>query len=223
MYRLYGQKQSETFATDLSILLFNNIILFITSTPVKKKRGRPLRLKNNKKKKKKKKKKQKIASADIAFQVEFGHVSPTVAVNEDVADNEVDSFFVGNDSIALYEGDINDGTLKDLVVAADQLNEAASHSELSYDQQQHQLEEEVNVGFGEVDVLDVEELIGLGRESNGKDEDIMKELRESCIADSSKNNDSSAITLLIFYYYKFGKYRLHKPWIQTLNTLPFNI
>ena len=28
---------------------------------------------------------------------------------------------------------------------------------------------------------------------------------------------------MIVYYYKFDKYRLHKSWIQTLNTFSFNI
>jgi len=73
------------------------------SAPVKKKRGRPLGSKN--------KKNQKIASADVAFEAEFGHMSPTVALNEDVAENEVDNFFVDNDSIALYDGHVNGGTL----------------------------------------------------------------------------------------------------------------
>ena len=188
------------------------------SAPVKKKRGR------HRGSKTKETKKQKIATADVAFEAEFGHVSPTVAVNQDVADNEGEDFFVGNNSIALYEGDIIKGsTLEDLVEAADQLDEAASRSESSYDQQQQQLDEEVNVGFGEVDVFDVEELIGLGTASNGKDEDIMKELRDSCVAENSKKNYSAAITLMIFYYYKFDKYRLHKSWIQMLNTFSFNI
>jgi len=48
------------------------------------------------------------------------------------------------------------------------------------------LDEEANIGFDEVDVFDVEELIVLEIESNGKDEDIMKELRGLCVADNSK-------------------------------------
>ena len=187
--------------------------------PGKKKRGRPLGSKNKKKETTKKAKAKLAATADESFEAAFGHVE---TAPQDTLDEAEENFVVGNDSVALYEGDIlQGGTLDDLIDAADDLDDGGSDDELNYEQQQQE-DDDCNVGFGEADIFDIEELVGLGSENNGKD-DILQDLRESCIAENSKSNYLSAITLLIFYNYKYYKYRLHKSWIQTLNSFSFNI
>ena len=90
------------------------------------------------------------------------------------------------------------------------MKDADSAENLSYKQQQQE-DLECNVGIGEADIFDTEEIIGLaGENSNDTTKDILKELRESCVADNSRKNYVAAITLLIFYYYKFDKCRLYK-------------
>ena len=125
------------------------------------------------------------ANGEAMFEAVFGHVSLAL---QEVVDDDADAFFVDpNDSVALYEGDVNCVTLEDLVDAVGQLEGRGSsdHSDLKLEEQQLRDEEE-DVGFGQVDVFDVEELVGLANEATGKDDDILEELKYSSVAENSK-------------------------------------
>ena len=151
--------------------------------PKPKKRGRPPGSKNKTSKKSKKSKKSKNserAIADESFAEAFGHIElASPEVSPEVYDDEID-FAAGNDTVALYEGVITGGiTLEELVGAAAELEDGDSNP---YEEEQQHLEEE-NAGFGESDLFGLEYLIGLaGNETIEQKEDIMKELRDSCIA-----------------------------------------
>ena len=181
-----------------------------------KKRGRPLGSKNRAKK--------KVASvADDAFGEAFGHVEiEPVPVSRDVAaDVEDEQNFDVNDSVALYQGDLNDSTLEEMVAAHCELDDAPPTP--TYEEQHDELEE-YNIGFGSADVFDVEELMDLAGDGSSDDKkDIMQELRDSCIADNSKSNYSAANTLFVYYYYKYDQALLHKSWVKALNSFSFNI
>ena len=100
--------------------------------PKPKKRGRPPGSKNKTSKNSKKSKNSERAIADESFGEAFGHIelaSPEVSpevlpeVSPEVYDDELD-FAAGNDTVALYEGDIIGGSpLEDLVGAAAELED----------------------------------------------------------------------------------------------------
>ena len=181
-----------------------------------KKRGRPPGSKNKTSKKAKSSKKSECAIADESFGEAFGHIE---VASPEVYDDEID-FAAGNDTVALYEGVITGGsTLEDLVGAAAELEDGDSNP---YEEEQQHLEEE-NAGFGESDLFGVEYLIELaGNETIEQKEDIMKELRDSCIAAKSKGNYYSAIVVLIYYYYTVNQSKLNKSWVQALDSFGFN-
>ena len=88
--------------------------------PKPKKIGRPPGSKNKTLKKSKKSKKSERAIADESFGEAFGHIE---VAEPEVYDDEID-FVAGNDTVALYDGDIiGGGTLKDLVGAAVELED----------------------------------------------------------------------------------------------------
>ena len=78
----------------------------------------------------------------------------------------------------MYEGDINgDVRLSDLVAAADQLDEVAEPKT----NEEHLLEleelEESNVGFGNADIFDVEDLIVLAGDNKEMSNDNLSKLK----------------------------------------------
>ena len=120
-----------------------------------KKRGRPKGSKN--------KPKKKVASdVNNAFGEAFGHVEAEPMLR-DVANDDEEAFFGVNDSLPIYEGDMNSGTLEEMVAATCELDDAPTY------ENQHDESEEQNIGFGEADVFDVEELIGLAGETQSDD------------------------------------------------------
>ena len=150
---------------------------------VGKKRGRPRGSRNKKKKRPKTSEANESAGVESSFEAAFGHIPPAAQV--DVTEQE-DFGIRNDDAIALYEGDVfTGGTLSDLVDAAKDLNKEDCGDGFDYEQQQLD-DDDCNVGFGETDVFDVEELIGLAGEQSNKKEDILKHLRDSCVATNSK-------------------------------------
>ena len=121
------------------------------STIIKKKRGRPKGSKN-------KAKKKVATAANDAFAEAFRDTCPSFPPER----NEEEENFAMNDDVALYEGDITDDVrLSDMVAAADQLDAAESETN---EEQVLDLEEELeegNIGFGNADIFDVEDLIVL--------------------------------------------------------------
>ena len=75
-----------------------------------------------------------------------------------------------------------------------------------------------HIGFGNVDGFDMDELLNNANEGMESNEDIMKDLREACVSDSSKRAYISAICMLIICYWEKHRSKLHNVWLLALDT-----
>ena len=182
---------------------------------IKKKRGRPKGSKN-------KANKKAFTAANDSFAEAFRDTSPSFPPER----NEEEENFAMNDDVALYEGDITDDVrLSDMVAAADQLDAAESETNEEHVLDLEEELEEGNIGFGNADIFDVEDLIVLAGDTKigNNEKDVFQDLRDSCVAPKSQNGYLSAIIILLYHNYKLKQHLLHRSWVKTLNSFSFNI
>ena len=149
------------------------------------------------------------SGVDAAFEGAFGHINPEganisreqVEVRADRNDDDIDFNLA---RAAVEDNDDDEAILEDDRLVGD------------VDNVDH------NVGFGNADYFDVNEILELSANIVSSS-DIIQDLKDNCIAKKSKNTYTSTIVLFILYIYKFDRNLLNKSWIQTINSFSYKI
>ena len=197
-----------------------------SSEKTKRGRGRPRGSKN---------KKQKVRnSIDSDFSNAFGHVE---VASEDLKESEVEdeasvNFASANDDDvpALYEGStLHVGHhINELIQDANDL-EGNEVEETNRDVLEKDDDDGISsecVGFGEKNAFSTQDLVDLCNATataKTKTEDQLKSLKDACVAENSRKCYTGAICGLILNYFNNDKTKLHKSWIQALETRTFGL
>ena len=179
--------------------------------PTKRKPGRPLGSQNKKPRRSTRRARQlDCAAADEAFAAAFGSVpinppQPDPATNESSLTPEQDEVDFG---LMLADGDREEN------------NNSDDDADLA----------ESNIGFGNEDMFDVNDLMDFrdsvdvgDYDAEGATEEFFSKFKHGCVAKNSLKSYITGLCTFLYYIYENDRHLMHKSWIQSLKTMTFGI